>query len=158
MNERLAVVHDLLDEIEGFIPKINLKAIEVSNWSIGQQIEHVLKATSVFAILILRHRPSDGTGAQHHLTQRLLQRGSFPRGLVQAPEVTLPASDPSEKGLTILLRKCRNRISRLSEVNIDSVAEHPYLGEMQRDEVIDFLSIHLKHHLSIMRDIVKATE
>lgn len=158
MTERITLVHELLDEIEGFTSRADLKVAEVSDWSVGQQIDHVLKATSTFTILLLRNRPADGTGTQRQLKEKLLQKGSFPRGLVQAPDVTRPDAEPSEESLKRQIRKCRNRIARLSEVSEESVADHPYLGEMQRDEVIAFLAIHLRHHLSIIRDIVEVTE
>lgn len=127
----------------------------MSDWSVGQQAEHVIRATSVFTVIILRNRPADGSQPEVALKHRLLERGSISRGIAKAPKPTLPGAQPSLKDLDGLLLKCRKRVERLSDVDQHSVAIHPYLGEMKRDEILQFLVIHLDHHLSIIKDILE---
>ena len=158
MESRLAQIEGLLVDLEDQIPQCHLRSTTVSKWSVGQQVEHVLKATSAFAVLLLRNRSAGRSGLQNPLKDTVLQKGSFPRGLVQAPDVTQPSENPSEASLHDLLRKTRNRVGRLEHSDRDSVAHHPYLGDMSCDEVVEFLAIHLRHHLSIIREIVKAPE
>lgn len=116
----------------------------------------MLKATSAFAVLIARNQPSESGASDLSIKCELLDAGAFPRGIVDAPDVTKPSDSPTEAAIQRALLKCRKRVDRLATVQPDATAVHPYLGPMQRDEVIDFLLIHLKHHLSIIDDIVKA--
>lgn len=145
-----------LDEVETFIPDWQVRADSVSKWSIGQQVEHILKATSAFTVMLLRDRVSSGEHDELPLKRLFMRKKMIPRGRIESPEVALPAPDTNQKALESLLLKCRKRVSRLSEVSEDAVAMHPYLGEMTRDEIVEFLSIHLDHHLAIMRDIKSA--
>lgn len=145
-----------LDRITAFHKHLAVINPGVSNWSIGQQAEHVVRATSAFTVLILRNRVSDGNAEVKPIKDALLSRGFIPRGAAEAPEGTHPAADTDPAQLYQLLLKTRNRVERLIEVDPDAVAVHPYLGEMKRDEIIRFMVIHLDHHLSIMREILES--
>jgi len=146
------------DKIEFYLASWQVRDVDVSAWAVGQHIEHVLKATSTFTVMLLRNRQPDGSGIQKQLKGILLQRDSFPRGVAKAPDVSLPADNTPEEALAQLLLKTRNRIGRLETVSSTSVAHHPYLGEMVRDEAVHFIAIHLDHHLSIIEDIVNAAK
>lgn len=151
-----ADVQERLVEVESFLPDWQLQVDSVSKWTVGQQIEHILKATSAFTVMLLRNRSSDGDQDELPLKRLFMRKKMIPRGRIESPDVALPAPDTSQEALHSLLLKCRNRVSRLSEVSEDAVAMHPYLGEMRRDEIVEFLSIHLDHHLAIIRDIKNA--
>lgn len=156
MKRHYERIQRALDLLESHLGSRNLRRSDVSDWSVGQQIEHVLKATSAFTVMALRNRQPDGTGIQKQLKGLLLKRDSFPRGVANAPDVSIPGDSTPEAVLNTLLLNTRNRITRLEEVSATAVAHHPYLGEMDRDEAIHFMAIHLEHHLSIIEDIVKA--
>ncbi|MDA0752462.1 MAG: DUF1569 domain-containing protein [Bacteroidetes bacterium] len=147
-----------LNQVAEFLPHASLRNEHISRWSIGQQAEHVIRATSAFTVQILRNRKPDGSGVQKPITAQLLAHGMIPRGVADAPEATLPQLSTSPEELETLLLKARKRVSRLVEVHPESVANHPYLGEMDRDEIFRFMVIHLDHHLAIMREIQSAVQ
>ena len=153
-------INDVLAEIdraESFLPFATHLVPAVSDWTVGQQIEHAAKATSAFAVTLLRNKGPVEAKADHPWKMALLENGSFPRGMVDAPDITLPAPQTSSTALQNLLRKTRIRVGNLAELPPDATADHHYLGTMQRDEAIRFMAIHLRHHISIMGDIVKAS-
>ena len=156
MLPRVETILERLNALSSYFAHTDCRNDAVSDWSVGQQAEHVIRATSAFTVMILRNRPTDGSQPEVALKHRLLERGSIPRGIAKAPEPTLPGEHPSPIDLDSLLLKCRNRVERLSGVDPQSVAIHPYLGEMKRDEILQFLIIHLDHHLSIIKDIMDA--
>jgi len=158
MESDLQRILSALQEVESFIPSWQQKDESVSNWTVGQQIEHVLKATSAFTVMILRDRKADGSGIHKQLKGLLLQRGSFPRGIAKAPDISMPADATPATGLTARLHKTRNRVSKLPDVSASAVAHHHYLGEMDRDEAVAFMAIHLEHHIKIIRDIVNDSQ
>lgn len=143
-----------LDTIEDLSPHLEAFSAEVSNWTVGQQVDHVISATSAFSVLLLREKKSDGSAEVSPLKGPILTSGVFPRGVVKAP---VGLDNPSQLNTTALskaLLKCRNRVVKLNDLPMDAVATHHLLGEMTRDEVIRFLTIHLDHHLAIIRDIL----
>jgi hypothetical protein len=156
MNTLIDNLHSEIDRIAAFIPSAALRSKHISDWSIGQHIEHVAKATSAFAVTLLRHRSSNLPLDESPLKSVLLERGVFPRGVVEAPEITLPDEKTDQGVLEIYLLKTHNRISKLQDLPPDAAADHHYLGTMQRDEAIAFMGIHLRHHISIIEDILEA--
>lgn len=158
MKQHLERILSALDQLESHLADWQLRNTDVSEWSVGQQAEHVLKATSTFTVLALRNRQPDGSGIQKQLKGLLLKRGSFPRGVAKAPDVSIPGDETPEDALHTLLLKTRNRVTRLGEVSATAVAHHPYLGEMDRDEAVHFMAIHLEHHLRIIEDILKTDD
>jgi len=157
MNPLIKSVLSEIDRIAAFVPSAGLLAKDVSKWSIGQHIEHVAKATSAIAVALLRHKASSLPPDDNPLKSTLLDQGSFPRGIVDAPDITLPSEEIRSEALESLLLKTRNRVGKLDGLQPEAAAEHHYLGMMQRDESIEFLAIHLRHHISIIEDIVKAS-
>lgn len=151
----LSRLTDCLDRVSLRLPDAEVRTPSVSGWSVGQHIEHVLRATSAFIVLILRNRKPDGRGIQRAIKHELLEKGQMPRGVADAPEATLPGTNTNQGDLEMLLLKTRKRVLQMGSVEADAVADHPYLGEMNRDEIIRFMEIHLEHHLSIMDDIRK---
>ncbi len=156
MNTLVNNLHSEIDRVAAFIPSAALRCKRVSGWSIGQHIEHVAKATSAFAVNLRRHRDSNAPLDENPLKAALLERGSIPRGVVEAPEITLPNEKTDQGVLDTLILKTRNRISKLEDLPPEATAIHHYLGTMQRDEAITFLAIHVRHHISIIEDIAKA--
>ena len=142
-----------LDRVSAFLGFSGVTVADISEWSIGQHAEHVVRATSALTILVMRNRASEGSNESGAMKVALLNQGFIPRGVAQAPEGTLPAEETDIDALNQLILKTSNRIRRLAEVGPDAAAIHPYLGEMKRDEAIRFMEIHLDHHLQIMREI-----
>lgn len=62
----LSRLSDCLDRLSVQLPAAALRLPSISAWSIGQHIEHVLRATSAFTVLILRNRKPDGRGNQRN--------------------------------------------------------------------------------------------
>ena len=158
MKQHLERIQCALEDLEAHLGSWDLNSSRISDWSVGQQIEHVLKATSTFTVLTLRNRQPDGTGFQKQLKGLVLKRDSFPRGVAKAPDISLPGEDTPKAALPSLLLETRNRLERLDTVSSSAVVHHPHLGEMKRDEAVHFMAIHLEHHLSIIKDIVKDSE
>lgn len=142
-----------LDQLEMQIAQGERRAPEVSAWSVGQHIEHVLRATSSLTVMIFRGRKPEGQCRQRVIKRQLLDQGFIPRGVAQAPDATLPGSKTSPQELLKLLLNTRARVEKLPDAEADSVADHPYLGALDVAEAIRFTEIHIDHHLGIMEEI-----
>ena len=154
MQHVLSRIVDQMQEFSRLSPRAEYRNEEVSGWSVGQQIEHVLIAMSGMALALRKERLSKTRKVDNQLKIDVLNSGSFPRGVIQAPEISLPRVFVNHDDLKRLLLKTSNRISGLLDLSKRSTIDHPILGEMSRDETIRFMVIHNDHHLKIIADIL----
>ncbi len=154
MQHVLNRVFDQLQELSSLSTRAEYRNQEVSGWSVGQQIEHVLIAMSGMALGLKKECLSKTQKADSPLKIEVLNSGSFPRGVIQAPEVSRPQDFVDHDGLKRLILKTSNRVSGLRDLSDKSTIDHPILGEMSRDETIKFMVIHNDHHLRIIADIL----
>ena len=154
MQHVLSGIVNQMQEFSRLSPRAEYRNKEVSGWSVGQHIEHVLIAMSGMALALRRERLSQTQKTDNQLKIEVLKSGSFPRGVIQAPEISRPREFVDHDDLKRLLLKTSNRISGLLDLSERSTIDHPILGEMSRDETIRFMVIHNDHHLKIIADIL----
>ena len=142
MQHVLSRIVDQMQEFSRLSPRAEYRNEEVSGWSVGQ------------ALALRKERLSKTQKVDNQLKIDVLNSGSFPRGVIQAPEISLPRVFVNHDDLKRLLLKTSNRISGLLDLSKRSTIDHPILGEMSRDETIRFMVIHNDHHLKIIADIL----
>jgi hypothetical protein len=140
---------------------------DVSGWSVGEQLEHLLLAdrSILGAIRELADEsgdPGDGAakGSPTFLGRIILWTGFVPRGRGQAPDFTTP-SGMSSAELRSGLEEIRDGVQalapRLDEIErIRAVRAHPLLGSFTPAQWVRFAFVHHVHHAKIIRDILKA--
>jgi len=85
-----------------------------------------------------------------------METKTFPRGAIQAPDISLPSESPDSVFITRLINKTRSRLGNPLEIDSKSTLIHPIMDVMYRDEALEFMTIHTAHHLAIIREIVAA--
>ena len=149
---------------------------EMSRWSVGQHLEHVLRADelnlrAVEAILSGRDDsappPKDSPARADFVAlaelspaaTTILTDGVIPRGLAESPQVVLPPLDPD----AVMIEELRQlQISRWRglEDSIDRLGEatgriaHPLLGAFRAVDWVRFARVHTRHHRLIVEEIV----
>jgi len=147
-----------LEVLGGYIPKALLRNKEISDWSIGMQIEHCLIATSRICDSVTESEPSVGK-VKKSITRRLIfLTGTIPRGRGKAPERSYPSTETNEFKLLEMLSAAHSAVEKAAEVNQNCWWEHMYFGVMKRDDALRFIEIHNKHHLKIIADILASPE
>ena len=81
--------------------------------------------------------------------------GKFPRGKAQAPKAVLPNDVITREELVIKIQSARAAIKALSNCAKNQFFLHPIFGNLNTPNTIQFLGIHTKHHLSIIKDMLK---
>ena len=137
---------------------LGLHAPSVSDWSVGEQVEHLRRSdlTILEAISSLDvNGPSDGSP---DLAGRLvLLLGFIPRGRGRAPGATTPIEvDPQAlpRGLESVrtgFAALRADLGRLSRSH--ATIKHPVLGRFTASQILAFAGIHHHHHQKIIKDI-----
>ncbi|MCC6132059.1 MAG: DinB family protein [Acidobacteria bacterium] len=138
---------------------LGLKAARVSGWSVGQQVDHIIKANGAILSGILAGKTQTGPGIS--LTGRIvLLTGFIPRGVGKSPDRYLGAEVPAPELLAALagaqqtLGSLRNEPGRL--LSKDLVIRHPRFGCLTASQALHFAKIHGAHHLKIIQDIEDA--
>lgn len=141
-------------------PALGVRAPEVSAWSVGQQLDHMLSvAHGVFFRLT-----GDGEEVPHgiNLSGRLLLGiGWLPRGVGKSPKSVLPGEAPVAEVLGARLARLRGDFQGLRFrtgllVSRRRLFKHPYFGGLDCAQTLRFLSVHTHHHLKIVHDIRRA--
>ncbi len=146
----------------------SVSVTEISRWSVGQHLEHVLRADelnlrAIEAILSGRDDTAPNSlASEDRLTDvaiQILESGSIPRGIAESPQVVLPPLDPDAEMIEELRQLQIARWQSLDE-NIGRLApatgriRHPLLGAFRAVDWLRFARIHTRHHREIVEEIV----
>jgi hypothetical protein len=157
MQQIIDLLNAQLDELASFSPSSDLRDVSISNWSVGQQIEHTLIAISGMILALRKEHPGSGTREPNLYRDTVMETKTFPRGAIQAPDISLPSESPDSVFITRLINKTRSRLGNPLEIDSKSTLIHPIMDVMYRDEALEFMTIHTAHHLAIIREIVAAS-
>ncbi len=145
--------------------RLSLAVPEVSAWSIGEHLEHLLYSdrTVLDWIVEALSRPTPEIRTTEHFPHEigvaLLKRGSIPRGRGPAPDFTIPDGlTPPEvqAGFEALRGLAAALAPRLAELDAcQRTLPHHVLGHFTAAEWLRFLHLHHHHHEAIIRDILQ---
>lgn len=157
-------IESQLRQVEALIAegdeKLGRRAPKVSGWSVGEQLDHVLKVLDRSLGLLLTSDTALPKGV--NLTGRLLLAvRRLPRGVGKSPTALRgaerPAGELREQAARIapLLAKVREQPDRFARPT--PIYPHPYFGGLDAARALRFLAVHTDHHLRIVADIRRAT-
>lgn len=144
-----------LDEIRHAAARANVSLSHVSGWSVGMHVEHCCLAMVKIHRSLARSAPPAPRVGFSFRRWIVLRIRSIPRGRVQAPAAVLPSSDSTVEQLLALVEKATDAVDRLGSVPADAWFDHPILGVLTRDQCIRFLAVHNRHHLKIVRRVLR---
>ena len=146
---------DLIKELESNIPHYELIAPEVSKSSVGWHIDHTL-ITVILITEALKKSDPDKYKWKFNLTRTLVMTMSkIPRGRGKAPGITLPDNEINPETLKVKAEAASLKINELNELQSNHYFEHPYFGDLNLKPAKKMLLIHTRHHLDIIKDIIR---
>ena len=146
-------LHKQLDELESYIPQLDVRNEAISASSVGWQIEHDLLVISSVIEGVKRSDPASYKWRFKPLKYVILWRGVIPRGKVGAPKVVTPGEITPES-LQAHVALCRQRLAELEQVGNHHYFTHPFFGDLKKKEALRFLYVHTEHHLKIIREML----
>jgi hypothetical protein len=157
---QLAVHLDEVSRIARFEPALLALRVErVSRWSIGLQVDHILKVLEAGQRLLAEENPTLPRG-MNVAGRFALATGWVPRGVGKSPKGVLPAEQSGAElaGRSSELRKvyCERPLPAHVLENPRPVFKHPYFGGLSAAQGLRFLGIHTHHHMKIVADIRRA--
>lgn len=145
---------DTISRLEKLIDHRELYSAGISEWSVGMQIEHVLKSH----IGIIRKLRTSEPGLEKQVfnlkRSAVLALGRFPRGVAKAPEATVPSEEIAEVKLRKLVDLARNQNIESSTIPTAAWFKHGIFGVMNKKTALKFSEVHLMHHAIIAEEIV----
>ncbi len=157
---RLASQLDEITRLVRFEPALlALRAERVSQWSIGLQIDHILKVLEFGQIVLAKAEAPLPRGM--NLTGRIVfALGWFPRGVAKSPKRVLPAeqtpADLAERAARLRRIYCETPLAAEIFADPKPVFPHPVFGGLSALQGLRFLGLHTHHHLRIVADIRRA--
>ena len=161
LQEGLAACRDRLTE--GGDAAVARVAPDVSAWTVGEQLWHVLHATALGLAAVQRildeEEPDEGRPSLAWHTLMLV--GRIPRGKGQAPSVVQPPEVVDRDKVARELAESASLLARIAG-RVDELpdaagrVEHRAFGWLDAVQWLRFLAIHLEHHLRLVAAIEKS--
>ena len=145
----------LLLQLESHISNFEKTNPKVSNSTVGWQIDHCLL---VINGIIGQIEISDPLKYQPKWTFpkfMVFTTGKIPRGKAQAPKVVIPTQVATQEELLPKLAAAKNNVLKLDSFSENQFFNHPFFKDLNVKQTKKFLTIHTKHHLKIIEDILK---
>ncbi len=155
--DTMTLVLQTLDELDKHLPKWADKNEKISKWTVGMQIEHCLLGTRRICSGVAISKPYPGKIKKGLVRRIIFLTGTIPRGRGKAPDASIPNEATTESDLRELLREANRSVQKAAESDDDCWWEHFMFGVFKRDEALQFVKIHNKHHLKIISDILSKT-
>jgi hypothetical protein len=147
-------LQQIVQELEIHIIKCEISNPAVSSSTVGWQIEHCLLTINRIVDAILNSNPKDYKWKFSLSKFIVFTLSKIPRGRAKASKVVQPKTyDMESLQKHVLIVK--EKIILFDKMSRYQFFEHPYFGKLKKKDAIQFLCIHTKHHLNIIRDIVK---
>lgn len=145
----------LLHQLESHLPNLDKTNSKVSNSTIGWQIDHCLLVINGIIGQIEISDPSKFKPKWTFPKFMVFTTGKIPRGKAKAPKVVIPTQVATQEELIVKLAAAKNNVLKLDTFSENKFFNHPFFKDLNVKQTKKFLTIHTKHHLKIIEDILK---
>jgi hypothetical protein len=151
MNKLIQAVNQL----EAFIPKCEAINSSISQASVGWHIAHSCLVINSISGALKKSNPADYKWKFNLAHFYIRLRGNFPRGKGKAPERVVPREEITTEAFQKLFQQTKDVLGEIPGLDNNVHFKHPYFGLLNKKSTIHFLEIHTRHHLKIIKDILK---
>lgn len=148
-------LHNILLQLENHIPNFEKTNPNVSNSTVGWQIDHCLLVINGVIGQVEISNPAEFQSKFNFNRLIVFTTGKIPRGKIRAPKVVTPVSVATLEELKAKIEIAKNKVSKLNNFPKNSFFKHPFLSDLNVKQTEKFLVIHTKHHLKIIEEILK---
>ena len=149
-------LHKLLNQLESDISSFDKVNLAVSSGSVGWHIEHSLKTIDQIVTACKNSNPSNYQWRFNFNRFLILTIAKkIPRGKAKAPKIVRPEGEISSETLGLSLSKVKENLMDWKDLDKNTHFPHPFFGILNKKETANFLALHTKHHLMIIKDILR---
>ncbi|NMH86971.1 DinB family protein [Flavivirga algicola] len=155
-DKKTTVLNDLLSQIEQKIPLKDKSNPTISKANVGWQLDHTLKVINRVCESLKRSNPNDYKKDFNVMRRVLLTLCYIPRGRVKAPKIVRSPDMVSIAQLQDQLNEARIQVNSIESLDKNAHFKHFIFGTLPKAKTLRFLEMHTKHHLKIVKDIMKS--
>jgi hypothetical protein len=148
-------LHHLLLQLENHIPNLEKTNPNVSISTVGWQIDHCLLVINGIISQLEISNPTEFQPKWNFPKFMVFTTGKIPRGKAKAPKVVMPIQVATQNELKAKLEVAKNNVLKLDSFSENQFFNHPFFKDLNVKQTKRFLTIHTKHHLKIIEDILK---
>jgi hypothetical protein len=145
----------ILPELATYIPNYNHSNSAISEAAVGWHLEHSLLVIKQITATVAQSEPKLYKSKFNVKRFFVFLTKTIPRGKAQAPKVVIPVDEITIERLQESLKNTYQAIAYLKDCQEKQYFMHPFFGQLNKKQTIQFLAIHTQHHLKIIRDILK---
>ncbi|MEK8179616.1 DinB family protein [Flavobacterium buctense] len=147
-------LQDILNQIENHIPHHEKSNEQVSQSTIGWQLDHSLIVINSVVSQMKSSNPENYKWKFKWIRTFIQITNKIPRGKVRVPKSVKPVDVATVEELKSKLQQARNGIAELENLHPNNYFTHPFFGDLNLKRTIWFLKLHTNHHLKIVNDII----
>ena len=150
-----STLENRLNLLESYIPHSKSLDTNVSKVAISWHLDHSLKVLNAVAESMEK---SDPTLFRNNFTligKICFKLGYFPRGKAKAPKYVKPPEVILDSAIVSQLAEARQHIKEINNLDDNAYFRHPLFGHINKKRVFRFMDTHTKHHLKIVKSILK---
>lgn len=141
--------------IKQYIKYFEKNNSKVSSASVGWHLDHSLKVINSVYVALNKSNPSEYRWKFNGLRLFAFTLGSFPRGKARSPKRVLPPENILKKDMESQLDLAIENFKSFQDLKENQYFSHPLFKQLNKKKALKFLELHTKHHLKIIRDILK---
>mgnify|MGYP000845429486 CR=1 FL=1 len=145
----------IINELEAKIPYSEKINTVISKSAVGWHIQHSLLVALQIIHAVEKSDPLDYRYKFNLRKTLVYTLNKIPRGKAKAPERVMPKEAFNTDDLMKDIRLLKSRIVVLNNLHKRSFFNHPYFGNLHLKDTIKILTLHTKHHIDIINDIIR---
>jgi hypothetical protein len=151
----MRTIEKSLDELYSYIAQIDQLNTTVSTVDVGWHIEHSSLVIIKIFESVSKSDPKKYKWKFNIKRSFVFFLNKFPRGKAKAPEIVKPKQN-EKVDFTQLLIQTKDAVQKLKQADKNQYFLHPFFGNLNKKNTFIMLDIHTRHHLAIVRDIIRA--
>lgn len=148
-------LEELINKLESFVPKAELKNIEVSQATIGWQIEHSLLVLNGIITQLELSVPEEFVRKFNLKKFIIFTTKKIPRGKVRAPKTVIPSEETTQENLLNNLQTAKKNVEKMKILPKYAFFKHPFFDHLNKKDTYKFLQLHTIHHVKIIEEIAQ---
>ena len=144
-----------LEKLEQMIAFANRKNDKISVQGIDWHLDHALKVIISIDKAMHKSKPERFKWKFSLARAYVYTFNYIPRGRGKSPKSVVAQGEITKQDLKNQLEHARECMSKYDQFDRNSYFYHQYFGKLNKRMAAKFLKLHTRHHLKIMKDILK---
>jgi hypothetical protein len=144
-----------LDDLRSALKDADVRALDVSQWTVGMHVHHCCLGMIGVCKALIASSPPAPPARFSMAASYVFLTGRIPRGRGKAAEAVTPRPGTPPEEIMPLLDESERLLARARELDRGAWFKHFAFGVLERDRALRFTTIHNRHHLRIVADILK---